>query len=414
MVLLQYAYKNLCILFYFQLGIQNALNMTKNNEIAELLTQLPANKLVIVYFICFTQGLLQARQCLTCAGLQKYIPWSSAVIIQSIQEILKNPTLSETSSYCSILVDNVYKNYIQDKFDLNYIHHVLKLLTANQQVQINSVSVPVPVENIVPTNYSNWIEEQMPSREVPLAILQLNEKHLMYYNTIRAENFIDNLEKLWETSSNNSIRLDQEIQQDWLHFAIQMCYDRLPSKLPNIQDKYIEFNPENSVAFALYQEYNLYNENISLVKVHLENIEKFILYNTDIFPNEWKGIALTLQSQRVPAVWETACCRPSTHTLKSWIKAQCNRYIRLKEISEKEFKNINVLDASMLKEPTKLLVSLSIQRSLELRLSLKECELFYEIREDDDFNSAELKTKGIFWIRYFETLSLFLPVESLI
>ena len=178
-----------------------------------------------------------------------------------------------------------------------------------------------------------------------------------------------------------------------------MCHDRLPSKLPNISDKHIEFSPENSVTFALYQEYNLYNENISLVKAHLENIEKFILYNTDIFPAEWKAIALTLQSQRVPNVWETACCRPSTHTLKSWIKTQCIRYTQLKEIAEKNFKNIHMLDASILREPTRLLSSLTIQRSMELKLSLKECELFFEVREDEDFNSSmnlmsQVKSKG--------------------
>lgn len=178
-----------------------------------------------------------------------------------------------------------------------------------------------------------------------------------------------------------------------------MCHDRLPSKLPNISDKHIEFCPENSVTFALYQEYNLYNNNISLVKAHLENIEKFILFKIDIFPAEWKSIALTLQSQRVPSAWETACCRPSTHTLKSWIKAQYNRFIQLKEIAEKGFKNIHLLDASILREPTKLLSSLTIQRSMELKLNLKECELFFEVREDEDFNSSmnlmsEVKSKG--------------------
>lgn len=178
-----------------------------------------------------------------------------------------------------------------------------------------------------------------------------------------------------------------------------MCHDRLPSKLPNISEKHIEFSPENSVTFALYQEYNLYNNNISLVKAHLENIEKFILYNTDIFPAEWKSIALTLQSQRVPSAWETACCRPSTHTLKSWIKVQCNRFIQLKEIAEKGFRNIHLLDASILREPTKLLSSLTIQRSMELKLSLKECELFFEVRDDEDFNASmnlmsEVKSKG--------------------
>lgn len=188
--------------------------MTKNNEIAELIGNLPAHKKSLIYIICFAHGILQVRQCLTCGGFQRYIPWSSAVIVQSIQEILRNPSL-ESTDLASILVKNVFKNYIQDKFDLNYIYHMLNLLTVNNEVQIGTTKIPIPGENVVPANYSNWIEEQIPEREFPLCIIQLNEKHLMYYNTIRAENFIDNLEKLWETNNNRSIKLDEEIQQDW-------------------------------------------------------------------------------------------------------------------------------------------------------------------------------------------------------
>ena len=58
------------------------------------------------------------------------------------------------------------------------------------------------------------------------------------------------------------------------------------------------------------------------VQYHLKNIEKFLLLNTQLFPKEWKSIALSLQSQRVPEQWENESSRPSVRTLKSWIK--CN------------------------------------------------------------------------------------------
>ena len=84
-------------------------------------------------------------------------------------------------------------------------------------------------------------------------VLQLHEKQIIYFNKIRAEDFIEKLQELWETSSNNLIKLNDELEQDWLYFAIKMCYEKLPSKLPNIDESMIEFKAENSVEFALYQ-----------------------------------------------------------------------------------------------------------------------------------------------------------------
>lgn len=184
----------------------------------------------------------------------------------------------------------------------------------------------------------------MPEREVDARVLQLHEKQIIHYNTIRAENFIEQLQELWETSTNSAVKLDEEIQQDWLNFAIQMCNDKLPPKLPNVSNKkLINFSPENSISYALYQvyfekftflinylliliilikEYKLYNENIDLVKNHIKNLEKYLLLNTQLFPHEWKDIALSLQLQRVPDEWEAFSCRPSIHTLKSWLKCK--------------------------------------------------------------------------------------------
>jgi hypothetical protein len=70
------------------------------------------------------------------------------------------------------------------------------------------------------------------------------------------------------------------------------------------------------------KECKLFNENMEMVKHHLKNIEKYLLLNTQLFPKEWKNIAFSLQSQRVPDEWEHPSCRPSIHTLKSWIKCR--------------------------------------------------------------------------------------------
>ena len=83
----------------------------------------------------------------------------------------------------------------------------------------------------------------------------MHERQIIYYNTIKAEDFIENLQQLWDNSSLiNASNIIDEIQPDWLHFALKMCQDRLPSRLElKSIDKTSITNIENSVAFSIYQ-----------------------------------------------------------------------------------------------------------------------------------------------------------------
>lgn len=104
-----------------------------------------------------------------------------------------------------------------------------------------------------PNEYPNWLEETIQDRLIDSKILQLHDKQIDYYSTLRAEDFIENLEKLWETSSRNIPKLTNDLDQDWLYYAIKLCNDKLPPPLPKIDENSLEFTPINSVSFSLYQ-----------------------------------------------------------------------------------------------------------------------------------------------------------------
>ena len=97
------------------------------------------------------------------------------------------------------------------------------------------------------------MEIQIPERRIESKILQLHERQIIYYSTILAEDFIENLQQLWETSGSGSVKLTEELEQDWLYYSIKMCNDKLPPKLTLINEKLLDFSPENSIAFALYE-----------------------------------------------------------------------------------------------------------------------------------------------------------------
>lgn len=205
--------------------------------------------------------------------------------------------------------------------DRDYLATLLRTLFSykDDKVAINGIGFPVPNTAVPPSDYANWLEEKIPSRTVDSRILQLHKSQIIHYNTIRAEDFIYNLERLWESNPATEVRLSVEIEPDWLYYAIKLCYDKLPPLLPEFDNL---FKPENSTVYAIYHECNVFNSNMKMIQDHLSNLENFILMKTELFPQEWKTIALSLQCQRVPEIWEHPNCRPSVHSLKSWIQSK--------------------------------------------------------------------------------------------
>ena len=227
------------------------------------------------------------------------------------------------------------------------------------------------------------MEENVPERAVDYKILQLHSKQIIHYNSIRAEDFIQNLERLWETNSKiTEVKLTTEIEPDWLNYSIKLCNDKLPPLLSDLGRNPFEFKPENAINFFIYQEYELFNKTMRMVRDHLKNLEKYLLLNTQLFPREWKTIALSLQSQRVPEEWEHQNCRPSIHTLKSWIKSQVSIYRELEEIRVSKFLNINSFRASNFKNLESLFSSILVQKCIKNNWNIEDAELCFEIKED--------------------------------
>ena len=83
--------------------VQGALNLTKNDEISELLKKLPQPKHIYVYLACLVQGLFQSRQSLSCNGLNKSLDWGISCIAQFITAIM-DFTSNETKALPAYLL----------------------------------------------------------------------------------------------------------------------------------------------------------------------------------------------------------------------------------------------------------------------------------------------------------------------
>ncbi len=44
----------------------------------------------------------------------------------------------------------------------------------------------------------------------------------------------------------------------------------------------------------------MYNDQFKIVSNHLNEFQKYLLMETEMFPDEWRKIAFTLQFQRIP------------------------------------------------------------------------------------------------------------------
>jgi hypothetical protein len=131
----------------------------------------------------------------------------------------------------------------------------------------------------------------------------------------------------------------------------------------------------------------MFNQNLRMVQEHLRNLEKYLLLNTQLFPREWKSIALSLQSQRVPDEWEHPNCRPSIHTLKSWIKSQTSIHAELRDVIKSKFASVKSLSASTLRNPDSLIASVLIQKCIKNKWDIDEAEICFELKEDNKLNA---------------------------
>lgn len=173
----------------------------------------------------------------------------------------------------SQLIKEVFSNYFDDEMDQEYTIRLFQVLfeAANEkEVYVNQVALPIPTANIDPADYPNWFEEKIPSRQIDAEVLQLHEKHLKYYSTLRAEEFIENLENLWENSTNNVAKLNDELDQDCLYYAIKLCNDKLPQMLPKIDEHLVDIRVESSVSFAILQ--------VLFLKIEKKNFFKSISF----------------------------------------------------------------------------------------------------------------------------------------
>jgi hypothetical protein len=147
--------------------------------------------------------------------------------------------------------------------------------------------------------------------------MQLHESIIMNYNTLKSEEFNENMLKLWDNNI-ESKSLINTIKPDYLHFSIRSCKEKLPPTLKIHELKGFH----DCVSLALYEECISYNNYIELIQIHLREIEKYVLVDINLFPIEWKNMALTLQLQRVPNEWVTSTSWPCVHSLKSWINCK--------------------------------------------------------------------------------------------
>ncbi|RNA04920.1 dynein beta ciliary-like, partial [Brachionus plicatilis] len=362
-------------------AVQHSLNLANNEEISAFIQNFPSDRKFLGFVICLIQGLLQSRQSLTCSGIQKFIPWGLSSLLQIFVSIKQFDT-NDLEKLPQHLIKNVYSNYIDDEMDRNYVFDLLKLLinsAKSENISLNGVKIPMPDPTISINEYPNWLEEKIPDRKIDSKVLQLHNELIKFYNTIRAENFIENLEQLWETNSSNVPKLNEELDQDCLYYSIKLCNEKLPPLLPKLDKSELKFDPSNSVAFAIFKEYNIFNEQMKFINSDLKNIEKYLLLNTQLFPKEWKNIALSLQSQRVPEKWEHESTRPSVRPLKSWIAHN--------------FSQVSKINASILKQPNNLFTSIIIQKCFKENLSLTDVELNFVVKDDGKLNS---NADGIF------------------
>ncbi len=81
--------------------------------------------------------------------------------------------------------------------------------------------------------------------------MQSHELILRHHNTIKAEDLIEEFQKLWDASFNSHKQINDQIKPDLLYYSIKMCREKIPPLLEI--PKTVNFTPESFIGFALYE-----------------------------------------------------------------------------------------------------------------------------------------------------------------
>jgi len=359
----------------------NAFSLLQHDEIAEQIKSIDKSSYVLVYIACLLQGLLDARHSLVFFGSNDWSLKNVAFLAQLIL-FIKSFDMENLKEFPSLLMNEVIINYIDNLYEKDYVFAVLVALTNSfktQTIQINDTSIPFPPKELGPSDFKSWFQKTIVNWEIDSNVLQLHDKLINQFSKLKAEEFIENLQQLWDiNSSGSNSNLASEIKPDVLNFAIRKCRENLP---PYLKLNILQKSSINALISTLNEEFIEFNQKLRIINNHLSDLEKYLLTNTQLFPIEWKNIALSLQLQRVPQEWGSTLSRTSIHSLMSWISYQKVRYEKL-SLLKKDSGNLGPIDVSILHNPSRLFNSLVIQSCFENKLNIDEVELKFEIKMD--------------------------------
>ncbi|XP_078672103.1 uncharacterized protein LOC144911712 isoform X1 [Branchiostoma floridae x Branchiostoma belcheri] len=321
----------------------------------------------MVFGLCVVQGVLLARQLYGTRGLSLQYPLSGVQLQQGIDILVgkalneggEEPTVDEA---CKALAEMVYGNIMGTDWDCQYtstiLHEILYLITNQSgRLMLGNVPIPTPAANVDPSEYPHWFESCFKSDHSATEALLLDESVDRDWNEASSSVYVAHLDQLlthtqcgpYPSKSIVSKEVSLDVQR--LRFAIDLCVDSLPpllelGRLPSqVDSSSFSFQyhrpsmvsvatvpPEEmpeSLGFILLQECHWLNLLLCHVRQSLHNLDQCMLGGTNAIPASLTQLAEALQSEEVPVSWTHPRCRPSSHTILSWLEDLQERYKQL-------------------------------------------------------------------------------------
>ncbi|XP_069470025.1 uncharacterized protein [Ambystoma mexicanum] len=425
-----------------KVAILSALDQVKD-ELNVKLKALQMNTRTVCFGVCVLHGILAAQQTLPGTGLNHLLTIGPLQLNQALKEVIccfqKMQTTEE--DFLQVLKDAVsmvYTNLATRSEDVSYIQALTEEIISKCQQQTDSLNIggltiPVPSVNIDPRQYSIWLSEKFPeSCSVGEALLPRRAERAAC--EAHAARFLQGLADMLDAMQSgfppaNPLRYKAAKEMFRLRRSLGAISEQLPSLLEVETLKadasgHLSPHPgtyadgegagdkiklPETIGYCLLQECYWMNASVYYIRQQVLELSKSLVAGSFAVPEHLSSAARDLQKGDVPTTWLHPHCRPTPHSLLSWLADLQERHNQLKQwlkrglmpFANGEKEALTAVRPGGLVNPGALFTALRHEYALQHGYLLDEVVLSCQISEYPDY-----KPQALVYQLYLERLFL--------
>ncbi|KAJ1184768.1 hypothetical protein NDU88_001571 [Pleurodeles waltl] len=409
-----------------QVAILSALEQVKEDLYVKL-KAMQMNIRVFCFGVCILHGILLVQQALPRTGSTHLLTVGHVQLNQAIKAVIALSLKKQTSEedFLQVLKDIVsivYTNLTTRSEDMCFIqaltHEIInKCQQQTDSIDIGGLTIPVPSANVEPLQYSTWLSDKFPkgcSVGEPLLPRRAERAATEAHSAQFLQGLADMADALQSGFPPANPQRYKSVREKFrLRRSLDMISEQLPPMLevgtlavadgsslsPHLRSSHIgegygeALELPETIEYGLLQECHWMNASLYYIKQQVADLSKAMVVGSFAVPQHLSMTVTSLQEGDLPQAWLHPHCRPTSHSLLSWLTDLQQKHSQLKQWLKKglmPFANgekgaLTAIRPGCLVNPEALFVALRHEYALQHGYLLDEVVLHCQISEYPDY-----------------------------